>query len=552
MFNRSKTQQLIRSRTSTHSIYKARNHNSVSSSSSSTHKMRRKRKDKEKKRKPIPSKVCENDDIMIIDDMKSTSEDDEELELRLELLKSKLDEHDLKDLEVVIKKPEPFVKRQPTEEEELRILALKSAMLKSHERRKNRKKLENERPYSPSEEIIPLPQLTIDIDSFMEISPIVSPVKDEGNVDVTDPIDMEISNSPINYNEFDEDVIEVIPMEEIIYPQEAIVNIDKIEELENDEENELRTLLLSSISTKKSKEDEKQPYSPEPMNIASPLTVEGSDEETLPEITTNLKIALERLKLKHKLSTLKKKTIADALQKQKDVRESARAKLLAIVKNSTDQTIEKVVEVNSTVVDLVNEPIIVVSDPCISKNVQKSVINTTENPETKSSVVSKANNSNTTTIVDTKCVLNSEMPRNLHLLEASMISPSITDTKNIPRKSYLKKQSKLITSLKDVIRPVPKLIITLNDSDSDSDVEIKRKSPPKKTTRRIVRTSGTKPKSPSAQPEFQKNLDSFLKNIRSKQETPKTLSNAAKPTLNTTKPSSVRLSSREETLNKTL
>ncbi|CAO1358684.1 unnamed protein product [Diamesa serratosioi] len=522
---------MVRTRASARSLYKARNHNSVSSSSSSTHKMRRKRKDKEKKRKKIPSDVCDNDDIMIIDDIKSTSEDDEELELRLELLKSKLDENDLKDLEVAAKKPEIFVKRQPTEEEELRILALKSAMLKSHERRKNRQKLENERPYSPSEDIIPLHPLTIDIDSFMEISPIVSPVEEEGNVDVTDPIDMEISNSPINYTEFVDDVIEVIPMDDIIYPQEAIVNIDKLEELD-DEENELRTLLLSSISTKKPKEDEKQPDSPEPMNLASPMNILSSDEETLPGITKNLKLALERLKLKSKLNTLKKKTIAEVLQKQKEIRDSARSKLSAIVKQSTDQKTDKVLDT------LVCDPIVVASNSSVLTNLQKPIDKTIENPATKLSLVSKTSNSDPTAIVDTKCVLNSEVPKNLHLLETSMISPSITDTKNIPRKSNFKKQSKLITSLKDVIRPVPKLIITLKASESDSDMENKDKSPLKKTPRRIVKAPGFKPKSPTVQPEFQKNLDSFLKNIRSKQETPKTSPSAVKPALSTTKASS--------------
>lgn len=543
VFNRTRAQQMIRSRPSTHSLSKPRNHNSVSSSSSSTHKMRRKRKDKEKKRKqPIPSNVCENDDIMIIDDTKSTSEDDEELELRLELLKSKLDENDLKDLEVVTKKPEPFVKRQPTEEEELRILALKSAMLKSHERRKNRQKLENERPYSPSEDIIPLHPLTIDIDSFMEISPIVSPVEDKNNVDVTDPVDMEISNSPIHYNEFVDDVIDVIPMEDIIYPPEPIMNIETVEELENDEESALRTLLLSSISTKKLKEDEKQPDSPEPSNIPSPMNMSSSDEETLPGITKNLKLALERLKLKHKLNALRKKTIAEMMQEQSDIKESARSKLSAIVKKATEQKIAKL-----PVVNLVCDPIIAASNASV---VKKSVITTTDNPATKSSLVSRVNNVVPAPVVESKrVVLISEVPKNLHLFEASpMISPSITDTKYIPRKSNFKKQSKLITSLKDVIRPVPKLIIALNASESDSDVEFKRKSPSKKTPRRIVKAPGSKAKSPNAPPEFEKTLDSFLKNIRSKQESPKTSAIAAKPALSTTKASSVRLSSREQNL----
>lgn len=571
VFNRTRSQQMLRSRPSTQSIYKARKHNSVSSSSSSTHKMRRKRKEKEKKRKSIPTEVCGND-ITVIDDLKISSEDDEELELRLELLTSKL--NDLSDsaeldvsphlddsavLEAVTKKPDQFVRGQPTEEEELRILALKSAMLKSHERRKNRQKLENERPYSPSEDIIPLHPLTIDIDSFMEISPIVSPIEDKNNVDVTDPVDMEISNSPIHYTEFACDVIEVVRMEDNIYTQEPIVDIDAVIDAENDEESTLRTMLLSSISTKKSKEDDKQPDSPEPEPIKLSMNIFSSDEETLPGITKNLKLALERLKMKHRLNTTKKK-------EQLHLKESARCKLSAIVKTATQQkmikTDAKIPDINlvldpiiaanpyvSTAVNLVFDQIIDTSNPCVSTVVKKTVINSTKNPATKPSLSSRIVNVIPATVVDnTKIVFNSELPRNLNLLEASpMISPSITDTKYIPRKSNFK-QSKLITSLKDVMKPVQKLVITLNASESESDVEIKRKSPSKKSPRRTVKALGSKTAGTKTLPEFEKNLDSFLRNIRSKQETTKTSPSPTKPSLSTPKPSSVRLSSRKESI----
>lgn len=557
MFNRTRSQQMIRSRPSTHTICKARKHNSVSSSSSSTHKMRRKRKEKEKKRKSIPTEVC-NNSITVLDEIKSSSEDDEELELRLELLTSKLNDlDDSTDLEVVTKKPDQFVRGQPTEEEELRILALKSAMLKSHERRKNRRKLENERPYSPSEDIIPLHPITIDIDSFMEISPIVSPIEDKNNVDVTDPVDMEISNSPIHYTEYIDDVIEVVPMEDIIYPQEPIANIDAVEEVENDEEITLRTMLLSSISTKKPKEDGKQPHSQEPENTILTVNDLNSDEETLPGITKNLKLALERLKMKHRLNTTKK-------QEHIYIKERARSKSSAYVKKATDQkeiSNTKLPDVNlvsdqintvsnpifSTVVNLVSDPNIATFNTGLSNFAQKSVINSTVNPAPKPSLSRRFINVVPATVVDTtKFLPNSEVPRNLNLIDASpMISPSITDTKYIPRKSNLK-QSKLITSLKDVIKPVQKLVIILNASESESDVEIKRKSPSKKSPRRIVKATGSKTVGTKALPEFEKNLDSFLKNIRSKQETPKTSSSPTKPTLNTSKPSSVRLSLREK------
>ena len=282
------------------------------------------------------------------------------------------------------------------------------------------------------------------------------------------------------------------------------------------------------------------------MDIVLPMNIMSSDEETLPGITKNLKLALERLKLKHKLNAIRKKTIAEVLQEKSDIKESARSKLSAIVKKATEQ---KSVNTDVKLPVLVCDPIIAASNPCVS-TVQKSVVNITDNPATKSSLLSRVQNVVNAVTVDTsKIVLNSEVPRNLNLLEASpMISPSITDTKYIPRKSNLK-QSKLITSLKDVIRPVPKLIITLNASESESDVEIKRKSPSKKTPRRIVKAPGSKAAGSKAQPEFEKNLDNFLKNIRSKQETPKTSSSAAKATLSATKPSSVRLSSREEAFN---
>lgn len=571
VFNRTRSQQMIRSRPSTHSIYKARKHNSVSSSSSSTHKMRRKRKEKEKQRKSIPTEVC-NNDITVIDDVKISSEDDEELELRLELLTSKLNDlsdsaklngsADLDDsavLETVTKKSDQFVRGQPTEEEELRILALKSAMLKSHERRKSRQKLENERPYSPSEDIIPLHPLTIDIDSFMEISPIVSPIEDKNNVDVTDPVDMEISNSPIQYTEFADDVIEVVPMEKNIYPQEHILNIDAVKDEENDEESTLRTMLLSSISTKKPKEDYKQPDSPEQEHLPLSMNILSSDEETLPGITKNLKLALERLKMKHRLNTTKK-------LEQLELKENARNKLSAIVKKATEQKIlntdAKLPDVNlvldpiiaanrcvSTAVNLVYDQIIDTFNPCLPTVVQKTVINSTKNPATKPSISSRIVNFIPVTVVDnTKIVLNSEVPRNLNLLEASpMISPSITDTKYIPRKSNFK-QSKLITSLKDVMKPVQKLVITLNASESESDVEIKRKSPLKKSPRRIVKALGSKTAGTKTLPEFEKNLDSFLRNIRSKQETTNTSPSPTKPSLSTPKPSSVRLSSSEKSI----
>ena len=86
---------------------------------------------------------------------------------------------------------------------------------------------------------------------------------------------------------------------------------------------------------------------------------------------------------------------------------------------------------------------------------------------------------------------------------------TITDTKNIPLLPEKKKiENRLVTSLDSVIRPVTPLIISLYVDSSEDEYDKKAK----KTIRKVIHA----PKSTA--PDFQMNLDSFLKNIRSQQE----------------------------------
>lgn len=102
---------------------------------------------------------------------------------------------------------------------------------------------------------------------------------------------------------------------------------------------------------------------------------------------------------------------------------------------------------------------------------------------------------------------------------ATALMATITDTKNIPliNEGRSTKKSRLITSLDAVMRPVAKLIITVNnDSDTDDYDECRfSRRTVKRTVRRTV--SGCE-KRELKNVEFESRLDNFLRNIRQQQE----------------------------------
>ncbi|XP_059608498.1 uncharacterized protein LOC132256228 [Phlebotomus argentipes] len=161
--------------------------------------------------------------VITIDD---DDEEEDVLKLRLEALQSK---QELKDELPTAVRPE-----EETEEQELRLIALKSAVVNKHEARK-RRKIQQDCPYSPTDDLdtveIASPAEAKADESNMDISPLDSPgVLAEECV----AVDMEISS--------DAPTLEAPPEE-------------------SEDEMTLRTLLLSKISV--TKREEATPESPE-------------------------------------------------------------------------------------------------------------------------------------------------------------------------------------------------------------------------------------------------------------------------------------------------
>lgn len=156
------------------------------------------------------------------------------------------------------------------EEELLRIDALKSALIKKRDhfrRKKQMRKLENERPYSPTDDLLLL------LDDPMELSnsPIQPPFIEQTTCDDISLVDMEISNtsSPVQMPAVEESS----DMEIATSPAKPLDEEGSGYDEDIEEENALRSMLLGSAKHKRN----------EDINLAK-----------------NLKLALERLKKRKK------------------------------------------------------------------------------------------------------------------------------------------------------------------------------------------------------------------------------------------------------------
>lgn len=197
-----------------------------------------------------------------------TIDDDEEedvLKLRLEALQSKQEiKSELQ--EILPGKEEQERVEEESEEQELRLIALKSAIVKKHEARKKRK-TEEDGPYSPTDDldcvIVNSPAKADECS--MDISPLDSPAFPPENPAV---VDMEISNDAPG--------------------QEARVEEKNEENGESEDEMALRNLLLSTV--KKPPEPEKPLESPMEVSLEEDClrslllsTMKKSKKEELPE-----------------------------------------------------------------------------------------------------------------------------------------------------------------------------------------------------------------------------------------------------------------------------
>lgn len=431
--------------------------------------------------------------------------DEELLSLRLEALTSKQEVRELIEPPPPSKPESPILAISPVdsnltvnEEEQLRIAALRSAVHKKMDHIKERKKLwklENERPYSPNN------FEPISFDDAMELS--YSPLGSPFNQVLDEEVDMDISNSSPETQVLLEDNHEASDME--FSPlQKPIEELEEEPEDEvNDEELALRSMLLSSIGTKKRKEKEveKEPIEPEEEESSPPLF-----------IAKNLKMAVERIKQKKaKAQKSGNKTIKMILEENEQKKIAKKFnELIEKSSNSEKQTIceQDLSQDENSVIssdfrdtyDISSEHDIQVERPeCILiEQIVTAPQEIYEKPRPSSVLFDTADNSFST----------------------------ITDTKNIPLlpQEVKKKDGRLVTSLESVIKPVKPLIIALRTDSSDD--EYTRYDRIKKIAAKKL---AQKPKN-----EFEQNLDSFLKNIRISQEQKKRIS-AATPAASTSK-----------------
>lgn len=388
----------------------------------------------------------------------------------------------------------PPVEMVHNEEELLRIAALRSAIIKKKDhfrKRKQQMKMENERPYSPSDNFQPF------IDAVdLSNSPLGSPFHETNHNDINnEDVDMDISSSP---DENSRDACEIL----VTSPQpKSVPEISPENEDEN--EDELRSMLLSSIGDRK-KDNEKEKISENELDElsapSSPSTV----------IAKNLKLAVERLRqqkqqvavpiVSQKSGTKTIKMILEEQKNKKLIREEA-------------QTSHKEAVIESSVAKGIIESEIAGSN---------STKNLTEIEQSEALLIEKISTDQMLPPVD----ITAEVTQSASVEIADSFFSTITDTKNIPILPEAKKiDNRLVTSLDSVMRPVTPIVISLGAESSEDEYDRRAEKSRKKDMQ---------PKN-----NFEKDLDNFLKNIRTqheKSEVTKTGSSNLKLTKSQTSP----------------
>ncbi|KAG5678529.1 hypothetical protein PVAND_008196 [Polypedilum vanderplanki] len=406
-------------------------------------------------------------------------EDEELLSLRLQALTSKQEVKELIEPETATTNfvPLPTVSSNqimPNEEELLRIAALRSAVLKKKDHLKERKKLkmlENERPYSPTDIFEP-----ILFDEAMDLSnsPLESPLNVIETTDTNDlnqEVDMDISNSYPGTPER-----EISDMEIVMSPQKLPDDINETNQSDDENEEDLRLMLLSNMNEKKK------------------------------EITVNLKMAVERLKreqqkqnptssilVAQKSGTKTIKMILEEKNKKKNHEQTQKVSTNSDINSSLDTQSTNVSNIDNEAVNKISS-----EQRFEDETILLGKITNLQEQESFSKQLSPLKENNDETSFST-----------------------ITDTKNIPllpQNQEIAKNKRLITSLESVIKPVSPLVIRLQAESSDDEHTRVNKKSVRKNERSLN--------------DFEQNLDCFLKNIRkSQEEKSKSLQRASSSTL---------------------
>lgn len=449
--------------------------------------------------KKTPEKLNNNEPVTILE----SSEDIESniLELRLQALQST----ELLKKDVEIKKPEIDDK----EEQELRCIALKSAVVKKHEARL-RKKLEL-RPYSPTDVIVekieipfisPIlsPALLNDENEKMDISPDIS------SADCV-PVDMifssERSNSPtyftdkinngiVKKNNFTEILTGDDKSDEIV--KEPSQSEKKINEPLTDfsllEEDCLRSLLLSNLKKKKTKDVKESPDSP---------NFTRSETETPPEKVLELKeVYIEIPEEKTLLSSVVKLPTSKITE--------VPVKTLKIyefpVKPQLTTEIVKPVAIKPKKVEI--SPIYSPAETAKPTTIKKLILK----PKVVKPILKKTINVLTPAKINQSIkALTVDIPRMKKIQNATIKSPLSTNLQS-------KKVSPMIIRLGVSSESEDEFYAQHNIENNKPALMIGKSDVPEKC---VVNVNSDVPVS-AAPPEFEKKLDQFLKNARSKLE----------------------------------
>lgn len=452
------------------------------------------RKEKRSKPRVLEATLSDDSERAMVIEGDSASDDEELLKLRLNALKSKQEVKELIDItDVDSEEPMllPAPVAEPTEEDQLRIMALRSTLLKKSKLLRLRKKLkmlENDRPYSPSEELTPL---MIDNDAMI-LSPLGSPFNEVP--EITHQEDMDICNSPFNEEKESSD------MDTAPSPGEAqLAQENSPPQDDNDEEVALRSLLLKTFYKKKEVSPSRTP---------SPKAVLS---ESGTETTRNLKLALQRLKQKEKkpeppplppppVVKSGTKTIAMVLAEKKNKVIKTKVNKAVVMPEAPDQQLPIETEKTPPEPQLQTEPPVeapVESASFMFRTIKNDFVMNQKEIDGKAMPGPPPKPAPRISPIDS--------------VDVNLFS-TITDTKNIPLLPTTDKpaRSRLITTL--VPKPVQRLVISVNaDSDTDEESARSRKVPVSKP--RIVHAP-VRLKVPVAPPSFELKLDSFLKKIR--------------------------------------
>ncbi|XP_053683459.1 uncharacterized protein LOC128733717 [Sabethes cyaneus] len=245
----------------------------------------------QRRRKEHEVECMQDEPVVLDDDYGNVEEEDVEvLQLRLQALKTKAE---LKEPNVISPLEEPMSPSKIAEEQELRLLALQSTFTKKHQIRL--KKRQEERPYSPSDDIPLLLSPTGEFPTPPE--PEITNIDDDVQIIEYRPETVEITDS--SSSEKEDDPMEISPTESLQCPEvpenqskDQVDQSTNMENANNSEQPRSPVVVVVDEDQVMPMEDSTVPEAPPPPIIGnwSRQTPDEEDEELLRnQLLSNLK-----------------------------------------------------------------------------------------------------------------------------------------------------------------------------------------------------------------------------------------------------------------------